>query len=105
MKNLFRITGCFIAIGLILLVTQSLTAQAQPILKAYPAPPSVQQNTDFTVKVRQPGQPWQDLPEYAVMVDRVKGLDHSVEKASMAYFDFSGEVEVSVRFNKGTIST
>ncbi|CAH0274768.1 hypothetical protein SRABI27_04762 [Pedobacter sp. Bi27] len=105
MKNLFRITGCFIAIGLILSGTQSLTAQTKPILKAYPAPPSVQQNTDFTVKVRQPGQSWQDLPEYAVMVDRVKGLDHSVEKASMAYFDFSGEVEVSVRFNKGTIST
>ncbi|WP_307532433.1 glycosyl hydrolase family 28 protein [Pedobacter sp. W3I1] len=105
MKHLFNITRCFVAIGLILLGAPSLTAQTKPILKAYPAPASVPQNTDFTVKVRMPGQPWQDLPEYAVMVDRVKGLDHSVEKASMAYFDFSGAVEISVQFNKGAIST
>jgi hypothetical protein len=103
MKNLFNITGCFFTMGLNLLSTQFSTAQTKDILKAYPAPAAVEQNTDFSVKVRLSGQSWQDLPEYSVKVDRIKGVDHFVEIASMAYFDFSGEVELSVTYNKGSI--
>ncbi|AXY73609.1 endo-polygalacturonase [Paraflavitalea soli] len=72
-------------------------------LKAYPAPAGVEQNTDFTVRVRLPGQSWQDLPAYLVKVDQVQGTSHTVEHACMSYFDFSGEAEVSVTFNKGRI--
>jgi hypothetical protein len=72
-------------------------------LKVYPAPQGALQNTDFTVKVRIPGQPWQDLPEYLVKVDQVKGTAHKEENASMSYFDFSGPVEVAVTFNKGAV--
>jgi hypothetical protein len=72
-------------------------------LKAYPAPQGALQNTDFTVKVRIPGQSWQDLPEYLVKVDQVKGTTHKEENASMSYFDFSGQVEVAVTFNKGAV--
>jgi hypothetical protein len=52
------------------------TGKEKNSVKAYPAPAGVLQNTDFTVKVRVPGQPWQDLPEYLVKVDRVKGTAH-----------------------------
>lgn len=74
-------------------------------LVVYPAPQGVLQNTDFTVKVRVPGGDWQDLPEYLIKVDEVRGTNHSAENSSMSYFDFSGEVEVSVTSNKGNIET
>jgi hypothetical protein len=74
-------------------------------LKAYPAPREAIQNTDFTVKVRVPGQQWQELPEYLITVDQVKDAAHHQQMASMSYFDFSGEVEVAVTFNKGAIQT
>ncbi|WP_281225895.1 glycosyl hydrolase family 28 protein [Flavobacterium aquiphilum] len=61
-------------------------------------------NNDFSVKVRKPGGEWKDLFEYGVKVDQVVGSGHSVQKASMAYFDFSGTVEVSVTSNKGLIN-
>ncbi len=61
-------------------------------------------NDDFSVKVRKPGGEWKDLFEYGVKVDQVLGTGHSVQKASMASFDFSGTVEVSVTSNKGAIN-
>lgn len=72
-------------------------------LVAYPAPEGAVQNTDFSVSVRLPGQKWQELPEYLVKVDEVRGTNHAVENSSVSYFDFSGEVEVSVTSNKGEI--
>jgi len=74
-------------------------------LVVYSAPEGVLQNADFTVKVRVPGGDWQDLPEYLIKVDEVRGTNHSAENSSMSYFDFSGEVEVSVTSNKGNIET
>jgi hypothetical protein len=38
-----------------------------------------------------------------VLVDKVGNSSHSTEKASMSYFDFSGEVEVAVTYNKGAV--
>jgi hypothetical protein len=72
-------------------------------LVAYPAPQGAAQNTHFSVSVRIAGQEWQELPEYLVKVDEVRGTSHAVENASMSYFDFSGEVEVAVTYNKGDI--
>ena len=74
-------------------------------LVVYTAPDGALQNTDFTVKVRIPGEDWKDLPEYLIKVDEVRGTNHSVENSSVSYFDFSGEVEVSVTSNKGAIQT
>ena len=34
----------------------------------------------------------------------VRYAKHNVELASMAYFDFTGEVEISVTYNKGDIN-
>jgi hypothetical protein len=75
----------------------------QPSLAVYPAPAAAVLNRDFTVKVRQNDQVWKSLPVYQVIVDKVIKGKHSEEKASMCYFDFSGEVEVSVTFNRGVI--
>ncbi len=74
-------------------------------LAIYPAPEGVLQNTDFEVKVRIPDGKWQSLPEYLIKVDEVRGTNHSVENSSMSYFDFEGEVEVSVTSNRGAIQT
>lgn len=75
-------------------------------LVTYPAPQAVidsMHNDDYTVRVRKPGGGWQDVYEYNVKVDQVKGTSHHVENASMCSFDFSGEVEVAVTNNKGKI--
>lgn len=88
-----------------LLGVSALTAQAQSELMVYPAPEGVLQNTDFSVKVRLSDQPWQELDEYLVKVDEVRGTDHSVENSSMCIFDFEGEVEVAVTSNDGAIQS
>ncbi|MFB6341623.1 glycosyl hydrolase family 28 protein [Saccharicrinis sp. FJH62] len=62
-------------------------------------------NDDFTVKVRLKNQEWKEVPGYLVKVDEVDGSKHHVENASMCYFDFSGTVEVSVTYNKGSVNT
>jgi hypothetical protein len=80
-------------------------AYSENSLVVYPAPAGAELNGDFTVGVRQDGQAWQTLASYLVNVDEVRDVKHNVENASMSYFDFSGEVEVSVRFNHGDIQT
>ena len=74
-------------------------------LDTWPAPAGAALNTDFTVKVRQSGQDWTELPTYLIKVDEVRDTKHNEEKASMSYFNFSGEVEVAVTYNKGAIET
>jgi hypothetical protein len=88
-----------------LFVFSSQLIQSADRLCAYPSPLGALLNNDFTVKVRQAGKDWQDLPTYMIKVDEVKGNKHNVENSSMGYFDFSGEVEVSVTYNKGSIQT
>lgn len=72
-------------------------------ITVYPAPQGAAINDDFTVKVRQTGKSWQTLPSYLIKVDETRNTKHSEEKASMAYFDFLGEAEISVTFNKGDV--
>ena len=83
------------------------TLQAQQLV-VYPAPPNAPEglgNKDFTVKVRKPGGAWQELYAYNIKVDEMRGTTHHVQNASMCSFDFSGDVEVSVTYNKGRIET
>ena len=79
-------------------------AWAQNVLQVYPAPDGVELKDDFTVKVRVPGGEWQNVPTYMVKVDEVRGTKHHVEKSSMSYFDFDGQVEVSVTSNNVPVS-
>ena len=90
---------------LFLMLLACSTLQAVDQLVVYPAPEGADLNSDFTVKVRQPGQNWETTPSYLVNIDEVRDTKHNVEDASMCYFDFSGEVEVSVTYNKGAIQT
>lgn len=71
-------------------------AGAQGRLETYPAPPGADLNADFDVQVRRAGEAWQPVAVYAVPVARQVGFKRKTEKASMAYFDFDGEVEVQV---------
>jgi hypothetical protein len=107
MKNLLFIFTYNHLFLFVVTVFTSLNVDASGLekntLKVYSAPDGAVQNMDYTVKVRVPGQQWQDLPEYLVKVDRVNGAAHKEENASMSYFDFSGIVEVAVTFNKGAV--
>ena len=74
-------------------------------LVVYEAPSGALLNDDYTVSVRQMNdKKWQEVPTHLIKVDEVREAKHNVENSSMAYFDFEGEVEVSVTFNKGTIN-
>ena len=69
-------------------------------------PQGISLNDDFTVKVRPEGKSkWVLVPIYLVKVDEVRGTKHHVEHASMATFDFSEKVEITVTYNKGKIDS
>ncbi|GGH08564.1 endo-polygalacturonase [Sphingobacterium alkalisoli] len=72
-------------------------------LVVYDAPQGALLNDDFVVKVKNPNGSWKGIPSYLVKVDEVRNTQHHVENASMAFFDFSGEVEISVIYTKGDI--
>lgn len=63
----------------------------------YPAGDGVPVSTDYEVFVRQgAAEPLRPVAVYPVKVDKVEGARHVAQTASMAYFDFSGDVEVLV---------
>ena len=88
-----------------LLVGFHFILHAQNHLVVYPAPDGADLKKDFTVKVREVGKEWQWVDVYPVKVDEVRQTKHHVELASMGYFDFSGQVEVSVTYNKGEVKS
>lgn len=66
------------------------------ILRIYPIPQGAILQEDYCLRVRSVGtEQWQQLKTYRVKVDM-----HDVRCASMAYFDFSGKVEVEITFPK-----
>ena len=79
---------------------QVVTAQ-QVIV--YPMPGGISHSEDFTVRVRNPGQSWRVLPVYLAKVVQVVDTKRAFRQSSMAYFDFSGTVEVSVTYHQGAI--
>ena len=88
--------------GLLWMMTCILYAQNQLITYTVPGD-GVELKDDFTVRVRQSGGGWKEVVTYPVKVDEVRQTKHHVELASMGYFDFSGQVEVSVTYNKGEV--
>jgi hypothetical protein len=72
-------------------------------LSLHPLPQGIRythHNNDFSVFVRLPGEDWQDLYEYKVIVD----MDNP-RPSSMVQFDFSGAVEVLVKLNYGILNS
>jgi hypothetical protein len=78
---------------------------SQEKLIVYPAPEGAAMNSDFITQVRLPGKSWEALPSYLIKVDEVRNAKHTEENSSMSYFDFTGEVEVSITYNRGNIQT
>lgn len=65
-------------------------------LRIYPVPKGAVLQEDYCLRVRSVGtEDWHELKAYRVKVDM-----HDVRCASMAYFDFSGKVEVEITFPK-----
>ncbi|MDL2209044.1 endo-polygalacturonase [Parabacteroides sp. OttesenSCG-928-O15] len=102
-KRLFTLSRRLFSCLLVLFISSS--AFGEDKLVTWPAPEGATLNDDFTVKVRQSGGKWQDVPAYSVKVAAMVNYKKTEENASMATFDFSGEVEVSVTSNRGRIQT
>jgi hypothetical protein len=109
-RRLLQATGATIAAGYI--TTQAGTATATPApdvppLVTYPIPDGITQATTFEVKVRTAAGQWTPVSTYSVNLKQINATTGSgqVLKSSLAYFDFSGSVEVWVRYTKGTINT
>ncbi|MEU5645973.1 glycosyl hydrolase family 28 protein [Streptomyces milbemycinicus] len=80
----------------------------EPTLVTYDIPNGAPVKTDsFAVKVRNPGGAWQRLGTYLATLNLVNTATGSgqQQKSSLAYFDFSGEVEVEVTYIKGGVTT
>lgn len=79
----------------------AVTCAAQAEVVTYPAGKDVPVVDDYSISVRQKGAgTWKPVDAYPVKLQHVKFVDgrvsNPVETASMAYFDFSGPVEVQV---------
>ena len=63
-------------------------------VKIYPIPRGAVLQEDYCIRIRPLGaEHWQEVRAYRVKVDM-----HDVRQASMAFFDFSGKVEVEITF-------
>jgi len=96
-----RLLSAFLLAG----VAAFAQAEPAPKLITCPAPAGSRLNPDFTVKARTPGGDWQDVASYLVNVVEVPPADHVIRNSSMAFFDFSGPVEISITCHRGDIQT
>jgi hypothetical protein len=73
----------------------------------YPIPSGVATNPSFTISVKVPSGRWQDIDAYLTTLNMVNTTTggSNLHNSSMAYFDFSGSVEVSVTYNKGHVKS
>jgi hypothetical protein len=72
-------------------------------LVTYPATPDMPRSDDFVVKVRNPGKPWREISVASVKVAQVVNTRTIPQDSSLASFDFSGSVDVSVTSRRGRI--
>ena len=82
------------------LLCLTLSISAQPTLIIYPPTDALSPSSDYLVKVRAPGQPWKEVPVYQVKVADGSAGTFRTKESSMAYFDFSGKVEIAVTCKK-----
>jgi hypothetical protein len=94
-----------IKVAVLIAVCCFTVATASAEVVSFIAPEGMSQNGDFTVKVRTPSHDWQDVFVYLVKVDMVTVNGHASQDSSMASFDFTGTVDVSITFNRGNIQS
>ena len=105
MKSKHKVRQSLFALLCLLMTIAVKASDHAKKLVVYEAPSGALLNDDYTVSVRQVNdKKWQEVPTHLIKVDEVREAKHNVENSSMAYFDFEGEVEVSVTFNKGVIN-
>jgi hypothetical protein len=96
----------FFKVVILIISTALCAAEAPPNQTiTYLAPEGQALNSDFTVKVRTPTGDWQEIASGLVKVDAVIATSHMPQNSSLAYFDFSGTVEVTITFNRGSLQS
>jgi len=113
----------FALMGWLAITSCAWAAGAANQLLIYPVTEGMPRNSDYSLKARIPGQKWQDVPAYLVKV--AQGVDAappanseispSSPKASqsafrtvdssIASFDFSGTIDVSITYSRGQIKS
>lgn len=73
----------------------ALPATAQQLI-VYPPTEALRHTTDFIVRARTPGGPWKAIPVYQVTVADGRVGAFKPEQSAMAYFDFTGQVEIAI---------
>jgi hypothetical protein len=105
-KAIFRVlNGILFWVLLIFAVSIGITDAYSDQLIIYPVTEGMPRNVDFTVKVRNPGKQWNELTTYGVKVAQVVDAKTTIQDTSMASFDISGVVDVSITYNKGDIAS
>src|ERR1035437_3516196 len=91
-----------IKVAVLIAVCCFTVATASVEVVSFIAPEGMSHNGGFTVKVRTPSHDWQDVSVYLVKVDMVTVNGHASQDSSMASFDFTGMMDVSITFNRET---
>ncbi|KAH7161966.1 glycoside hydrolase [Dactylonectria estremocensis] len=92
---------------LALLLASGLVDASLNSIKTYPIPEGITQRDTYVVKVRNHVTKWKTLetyevPHHEINITTGRATRH---KGSMAYFDFTGKVEVSVTYVAGSVSS
>lgn len=87
-------------ITLLLAVSCVAAAQVNKV-ETYAAPKGAELIGEYKVEVNCGDGRWQSVPTYSAKVDETVETKHNVKAVSMAYFDFSGKVNVKVTKLKG----
>ncbi len=117
----------FVLLCWLSITSRAWAAGAVNQLVVYPVTDGMPRSGDFTIKARTPGQKGQDVPAYLVKIAQgvhtsvpAKNTGISQNKAkppqstsitmgpvdsSMASFDFSGTIDVSITYSKGQIKS
>lgn len=80
-------------------------AQTKAQLITYKAPRGIILNSDFTVLVRMGVAEWSPLSTYQAKVAQEINAQSVPQNTSFCYFDCSGEAQMSVTYNKGSIKS
>jgi hypothetical protein len=106
-RTVLQATGAAAVAGYLATAASPASAQEAPAnaIVTYPVPEGIAQNGSFEVSVRNGQSDWQRLGVYNTrlkMIDATTGAG-PLHNSAVAYFDFSGEVEVKVRYTKSAI--
>ncbi|KAM0323835.1 hypothetical protein ACHAQA_008413 [Verticillium albo-atrum] len=100
----FNFQSCWLFLALTFI---SGVAQAScNSIRTYPIPDGVTQKNSYGVKVRSPGGEWHPVEIYETRHHEVNVTTGrtATHTGSLAYFDFKGNVEVSVLYKSGQVS-